>query len=252
MQEPKRLSYLLPKIEGNTWVIGDVHGYISTLKALVEKVIAAKKGDQLIFLGDLVDRGPNVKATLDYVMGLKAHGIDVHCIRGNHDDLFVKSYHESTTRTNKRFLFLQPSLPLTASWLQMGGKETLQSFNVEKVSEVDPKYIDFIDSLPYFIESENYLFVHAGFDFESNKPFEDTNAMMWIRHYKVDLEKTKGRKVIHGHTPVSIDFIEMLVKNNDENFLVLDNGIYQSEREKGRLMAFNINTSTLKWQMNCD
>ena len=58
-----------------TWVIPDVHGCLLTLRMLVEDLIGLRKDDSLIFLGDVIDRGPSSKGVIDYIIKLKEDGI---------------------------------------------------------------------------------------------------------------------------------------------------------------------------------
>lgn len=64
------------------WVIPDIHGCVRTLRALIEQLVIPAKEDTLYFLGDFVDRGPDSKGVLDYVMGLKESGIQHCCPEG--------------------------------------------------------------------------------------------------------------------------------------------------------------------------
>lgn len=244
-------QYFLEKPEGRRWAIGDVHGFVNTFKKLVESKIGLTKQDQLILLGDLVDRGKSSKQLLDYLIDLKRQGFDVHCIRGNHDDTMVKAYREQLSG-KKGFLFLKPRMPLTDGWLGMGGNETLTSFNLKGIDAIDPDYIEFLDSLPHYIETDKYFLVHAGFDFESEDPLTNTHAMMWIRHYAVDLSKTDGKKVVHGHTPLSFSFIQETIAGGHENFVPLDNGIYVDKPDLGSLLAYNLDSSELLVQAAID
>ncbi len=50
------------------YAIGDIHGSLLTLRALIEEQMAPSKDDLLVFLGDYVDRGPESRGVLDYLM----------------------------------------------------------------------------------------------------------------------------------------------------------------------------------------
>ena len=74
-----------------TWVIPDVHGCSKTLRYVVEEMIRLQKEDILFLLGDLIDRGPDSKGVIDYIMGLEARGYNVTTLRGNHEDYLLKA-----------------------------------------------------------------------------------------------------------------------------------------------------------------
>jgi serine/threonine protein phosphatase 1 len=104
----------------------------------------------------------------------------------------------------------------------------------------------------HFIELDDCILVHAGLNFKIDNPFQDTFSMMWIRDFKVDKCKTGGKKVIHGHIPIEMSMIDMF-KNNNYDFLPLDNGIYYENKDGfGNLLAYNIDTNEIVIQHNID
>ena len=56
------------------WVIPDIHGCINTLKQLIETGIMPTKEDELYFLGDYIDRGPDGRGVIDYIMSMQSQG----------------------------------------------------------------------------------------------------------------------------------------------------------------------------------
>ena len=80
MQDPKR------KI-----IIGDIHGCIDELKSLVSK-IAITSNDELFFIGDLIDKGPDSVAVVKYVYALSKKNKTI-LILGNHEEKFLRYLH---------------------------------------------------------------------------------------------------------------------------------------------------------------
>jgi hypothetical protein len=79
--------------DGPLDIIGDVHGESGVLERLLEQLGYnsegySKNGRRLVFLGDLVDRGPNSPAVVDRVMGLVRNGV-AQCLLGNHELLLL-------------------------------------------------------------------------------------------------------------------------------------------------------------------
>jgi len=65
--------------------------------------------------------------------------------------------------------------------------------------------------------------------------------MLWIRDYQVDKSKIRGRRVIHGHVPVNLEFIDTCVRENGYKFIDLDNGVYFDNRSGyGNLVALEL------------
>ena len=59
------------------WIIPDIHGCLRTVKALLENTLLVTKHDQLYFLGDYIDRGPDGKGVIDYLMHLQKEEYNV-------------------------------------------------------------------------------------------------------------------------------------------------------------------------------
>ncbi|MBI3141309.1 MAG: serine/threonine protein phosphatase [Bacteroidetes bacterium] len=237
-------SKKLPNITGNNWVIGDIHGYVNTFKSLVQK-IAPGPDDRVILLGDLVDRGPDVKGVLDAIIQYRQEGIDMPSLRGNHDDLMYKSWASSKGRKGL-FQKLRPN-EAHKGWERMGGKSTLMSFGAGKVTQIGEEYFRLIEEMYHYLEDDDFLYVHAGFDFKRENPFENVEDMMWIRDFQVDFDKSGGRKVVHGHTPLDIEFIQDVVAHPErDRFIALDNGIsFVNMPNKGRLLAYETKSGRL-------
>ncbi len=235
-----------------TWVIPDVHGCLITLRTLVEDLIVLHKNDELIFLGDIIDRGPDSKGVMDYLMSLSANGTPTHVIRGNHEDYMAKVYREEMSKAGFRKMLGLKSASFR-DWMLYGGEETMQSFSAFNVSAIPLKYIEWIESLDYYMKWKNFLIVHAGFNFELDDIFSDTQSMMWIREYKIDPVKLGNRKIIHGHVPVPLDFIHQSITSSSFNFIDLDNGVYLTDKPGyGNLLALELNTMELLIQPNLD
>jgi len=217
------------------YAISDVHGCPETLKFLIEKELKIKAGDQLFFLGDYLDRGPNVKGVLDYLFQLDREGLIGALLLGNHEDIFLD------------MMAGDASLDL---WLANGGDKTLQSFNIEslyqrkKVLDQFPQnYLDYIRNMDYYRILDDYILVHAGLDFDSKDPLIDKHALLWTRDFYPDPSWTKGRNILVGHTPQSA---ESIVNQNTEGVnqvIRIDGGcVYTHRKDLARLFAFNMDT----------
>jgi len=235
-----------------TWVIPDIHGCLITLRSLVEDLIGLRKDDALIFLGDVIDRGPASKGVIDYIIKLGKRGINITVIKGNHEEYMAKVFRDEQSKSWIRKMLRMKSVSYK-DWIMYGGDTTLQSFNAFTVSAIPAMYIQWIESLQFYLEWKNFLIVHAGFNFENDDIFSDTQSMMWIRDYKIDPEKLGIRKIIHGHVPVSLDFINQSIHSNSFNFIDLDNGVYLTDKPGyGNLLALELNTMELLVQPNLD
>jgi len=171
------------------YAISDIHGCSTTFRYLVEEELRLQPTDSLYLLGDYIDRGPNSKGVLDYIMELQERGHQVKALLGNHEDMMLQARQEPEA---------------LGGWLMNGGKTTLSSFGTSAIQEIPEKYWQFLRQLDFYAELEDYYLVHAGFDFSAPDPFSETDAMLWARHFKADPRVLGTRKIVHGHTPISI------------------------------------------------
>jgi len=227
------------------YVIGDVHGHYNTLLALVDKL---PKDIRLIFVGDLIDRGPK---SMEVVKFVREGG---HlCVRGNHEELMVK---DSTYILNA--YHKNRPLDLFGIWMDNGGVQTLVSYGLiqkqgdtyEKVEHVESTLKKFEDditwmqSLPLSVEldishpSGNRVVIsHAciGSVWHLRDKEEST-----FREYALWNRKTPPEDMpifnIFGHTPVEFS-VEI-----EDHYVNVDTGCYVNEYGYGELSAYCVET----------
>lgn len=208
-----------PAKGGRRFAIGDIHGRLDKLQQLLES-IEFNKRDCLYFLGDYIDRGPNSKEVLDTVIDLQKHYI-VQPMMGNHELMFLYAYYDKNYHT---------------MWSQKYGAETLQSFGVSHVHDIDPKYVLWIKSLPCCLRSKNYILSHAGVDFSLPNPFIDTGENRTNSLFRGETypDPSGKYKMIIGHQTQDIHTI---LESAETNLVYLDGGC--GKKKYGKLCAFN-------------
>ncbi|MEZ5198105.1 MAG: metallophosphoesterase [Bacteroidales bacterium] len=184
-------------------------------------------------------------------MYLQKEDYNIRTLLGNHEDYLLKSYEEEL-QLKTLFGFKQKNKK-KKEWLFHGGKETMESFKITDLKSFPQEYLEWMRNLEYFIEVDNYYLVHAGFNFRKEDPFEDKDSMLWIRDYEIDSKKIGNKKVVHGHVPVSLEFIDLSIRNKSYKFIDLDNGVYIQKREGfGNLVALELKSLEYKVQYNLD
>jgi serine/threonine protein phosphatase 1 len=223
------------------YAISDIHGCLKTFEAMLDK-IALTQSDTLMLLGDYVDRGPDSKGVIDLIMKLKTEGYQVQCLLGNHEHDFLKSL---TMDKVKKL------------WGHGGGFQTLNSFGVELIEDVPQIYVDFMRNLPRYIESDGFIFCHAGLNFKYDNPFEDTEALIWERdwHRKISYQWLGERIIVHGHTPTNRADIQNMFATLDEGqFIDIDCGCFQADtmQDRGFLCCFDYENRALHFEKCID
>lgn len=221
------------------WIIPDIHGCVLTLKTLFESQLEVRREDQLIFIGDYIDRGPDSKGVIDYIMHLEEQGYNVRKLMGNHEDYCITAWEED--QDVKSFLGIRPKTSTQKEWETYGGKQALESWDVERPRDIPQKYINWMRNLEYYVELDDFIIVHAGMNFENEDPFDDKFAMIWIREYQADPGKVKNKTIIHGHVPVNLEYIDMAVNTPGTPVIGIDNGVYFLNRPGyGNLIALEL------------
>jgi serine/threonine protein phosphatase 1 len=219
-----------------TIAIGDIHGCLQTFKKLVLETINLQDDDTLVLLGDYIDRGPDSRGVINFIFALQQSGYKVITLKGNHEELLQ----------NSEYGFMA-----FHDFVRNGGDKTLESFDVDFLHEMQPAYQEFFNKLPLYYEQGNYLFVHAGFNFDKDDLFEDEEAMLWIRGFEPNQPKLGNKIVIHGHTPMPLNDI----LNQTGNVINIDAGcVFKSKNNMnyGHLVALHVEDMQYYSVPNCE
>jgi len=198
-----------------TIAVSDIHAHPQTLKRLLEEQVQLTPEDNLFLLGDYVHRGPSDEAVFDYIINLQKRGFQIQGLYGNHEVM----------------------------WLE---EKRADGFRVPKA------YNDFLSKLKFVIEHEDFIFVHAGLNFNKRKPLEDFESMLWIRdwHHNIDYDWLGNRTIIHGHTPMTEVEIRKRVADR-EQAIGIDNGCFVNFKDgMAQLCAFDLTNWKLYFQKN--
>ena len=176
------------------FAIGDIHGNLSHLELLMEKIKPAlnPQRDTLVFLGDYIDRGPDPKGVVDFILRLRTALPHVVCLKGNHEALFLDWY------LNGRDYDL---------YLYNGGGATISSYSQEGELKIPQGHLDFFTSLRLYYETEQYIFVHAGLRRGIPLQEQDPHDLVWIRDEFILSPHDFGKVVVFGHTPMQRVFV---------------------------------------------
>jgi len=162
------------------YAIGDIHGCLDPLRRLMEK-IHLSEADELVFIGDYIDRGPDSKGVIDYLLTLRGR---YTFLMGNHERMFL-----DFLQGKDRFLFLYN-----------GGTETLESYG--GVGKIPAAHLDFLNRLLLYYETDDHLFVHGGIRPGIPIQEQDSKDLLWIREEFYAYPGRYPKTVVFGHTPM--------------------------------------------------
>ena len=230
----------------NTYIIGDIHGEYATLLALIAKL---PKDAELIFVGDLIDRGASSREVIAFI-----RENNHRAVLGNHEELminygtsFTKTYPKST---NPSFLH---------NWYNNGGDATLFSYGLLKYDKKEGMMcienstmleqflddIEWLKTLPLYIELPQKInnlpvvITHASCAdvwYHHNNPDGEATFREYALWHRKDPKPTSEIYNIFGHTPVEFG-VEI-----EEHFANVDTGCYIKKHGYNELSAFCVET----------
>jgi serine/threonine protein phosphatase 1 len=209
------------------YAVGDVHGRLDLLEKLLEKIESdiASRPDRkilLVFVGDLIDRGPSSAQVIERLRTYRHRGVRTVFLLGNHEEVLLR--------------ILSGDADLISKWRMFGGTECLRSYGVdtdrlarlrdaealEVVRKAIPSdHVSFLQSFDDSCRFGDYLFVHAGIRPGVEIDQQRQSDLRWIREPFLLDDTDHGFIVVHGHTIRP----EVEVRSNR---IGIDTGAYRS------------------------
>ena len=188
------------------YVVGDVHGRLDLLEELLAKIHAELQHRPsaktlLVFVGDLIDRGPSSAQVIERLRTYKRDGIRPVFLLGNHEEVLLR--------------ILKGDAQLITKWRWFGGAECLESYGLDSsqfaqlsdeealalVRQAIPReHVEFLESFADSCRFGDYLFVHAGIRPGVELEQQRQSDLRWIREPFLLDDSDHGFVVVHGHT----------------------------------------------------
>jgi serine/threonine protein phosphatase 1 len=188
------------------YAVGDIHGCLDLLVRLTEMIreddaARPSANTTIVFLGDLVDRGPDSRGVIDFLQSDRLAPMAAVVLGGNHDEVLVR--------------VLAGERDAVSALHRMGGRATALSYGISAdeydrgtfddltgllIERVPPDHASFLRSLREWYAIGDYVFVHAGI--RPGTPMNEQKAkdMRWIRDPFLNHAGDHGAVIVHGHT----------------------------------------------------
>jgi serine/threonine protein phosphatase 1 len=227
------------------YAVGDIHGELGLLDQLIDRIerdVAERKPKRcvLVFLGDLIDRGPDSAAVVERLRTYRHPAVRTVFISGNHEEVLLR--------------ILAGEDSLVPSWLRFGGLECATSYGLgpdlptlpqdvagsrirSAVPEAHRTFLDgFVDSF----RAGDYLFVHAGVRPGLPLDRQVPEDLRWIRSPFLEWPGPHEAMIVHGHT-ISSEIEELPGR------IGIDTGAYRH----GKLTAVALERAD-RWYLQAD
>ena len=222
--------------------ISDVHGQLDYLRGLLERC-ALKPEDVIVFVGDLLEKGPDSLGTLRYVMDLAGRR-EVHAVCGNCD--FWQNFCDLPDEPDQDAFYRQYLVGRNRGWGDGLIAQMLREQGVTIAPDMDlaaakaavrdhygPE-LDFLRALPHIIETEDYTFVHGGL-----APEKGAFACMKLDHYRT-VARPHHKWTVVGHWPLVLYHENVVdarpIVDRDLKLVSIDGGCVL--KDDGQLNAF--------------
>lgn len=195
-----------------TYAIGDIHGQLDMLHGAHALIEADRHRTNdatapVVHLGDLVDRGPDSKGVIQFLIDGENDAQPWITLKGNHDRMF----NWFMLPTPKQ----DPHYYMGFHWLhdRIGGVATLQSYDIEvhekirmgaiheqALANVPPAHLAFLEARPLSFQRGEVFYVHAGIRPGVALADQTEEDLLWIREGFLDDPRDHGPLIVHGHT----------------------------------------------------
>ena len=188
------------------YIVGDLHGRLDLLDQLIDKIhddIRRRPARKvlLVFVGDLIDRGPNSAEVVERLRTYRHPKVQTVFLLGNHEEVLLR--------------ILAGETDLITKWRWFGGTECLKSYGVDAGElagledqdalalirkAIPKKHVEFLESFEDSCRFGDYLIVHAGIRPGVEFDQQRQSDLRWIREPFLFDETDHGFVVVHGHT----------------------------------------------------
>jgi len=188
------------------YAIGDVHGCYAEMCALLEAIRTDHEARPaapcfIVFLGDLVDRGPDSREVIRHLRERPPGFAKLHILKGNHEEMMLRA--------------LRGEPHLIRDWLKHGGDTCARSYGLDPArlltedtetlehlltSHVPAADLDFLETCVDQVRFGDYLLVHAGVRPGVALSAQSGRDLRWIRGEFLETTQDFGAVIVHGHT----------------------------------------------------
>ncbi len=184
MTNPTKAETSSPKRTGRLLAVGDIHGCLHQLEQLIEQV-QPTMSDQVVFLGDYIDRGLDSRGVIDYLIHFGSRFPQTVFLKGNHEEMFL----DFVAGRNQMLYVLN------------GGQATLENYQEAEKLRIPKSHLDFLQNLRTSYETERFIFVHAGLRPGLPLAAQQEKDLLWIREEFLHSDYDWGKTIVFGHTP---------------------------------------------------
>lgn len=227
------------KLNKRTIVISDIHGHLTLFKQLLTKIHYTNE-DTLVILGDFIEKGPEILDTIHYLMELSKHP-NVYILNGN-CEWAIYEWVDHVPYLKQYLRRARYSIFHEVFDLHHIDYSSLEENQLREILQILlKKELAFINRLPVLVETEDYIFVHAGI--EDRLDFDNSSMSSLLeQQFFMHQHHSLNKYVIVGHLPTSnyhLNHIDnRIIIDEEKKIISIDGGM--GVKEVCQLNAFII------------
>lgn len=217
------------------FAVGDIHGCRDEAAAMMDFLARERllnQEDQLVFIGDYIDRGPDSKGVIELMLKVKREFPRTIFLKGNHEDMLLS------------FLGLEGTAGM--GFIPNGGDATLRSYGIDPTLSPDdvyrklpPVHVEFFRTLDTYAIVAGYVFVHAGLNPLRDLRDQAYEDIYWIRNEFIYNVHRFDKTVVFGHTPFLDVLFHLPFKIGIDTGLVYENRLSCIELSAGEVFQIS-------------
>jgi serine/threonine protein phosphatase 1 len=215
------------------FAVGDIHGHLDEVSRLVDYLVDSEKlsaSDQLIFIGDYIDRGSDSKGVIDKMLELRQSFPKTVFLKGNHEDMLLS--------------FLGLGGNNGEYYLQNGGLSLFDSYGIKTVDSLSSifqaipgEHLDFIRGLELGVSLGEFVFVHAGLAPSRDFGQQIADDLLWIRDEFLESTHNFKKTIVFGHTSFSRILLDLPYKIGIDTGIAYGGKLSAVELTRGETFA---------------
>lgn len=224
------------------FAVGDIHGCVDEIRVLIEFLTTERsldERDQLVFIGDYIDRGRGSRQVIELMLSLKQKWPHTVFLKGNHEDMLLA--------------FLGFEGQGGEVYLANGGKAFFDSYGIDPGASLSSMrntlpatHLEFLRALELGVVFGEFLFVHAGVNPNKSLHEQCNEDLLWIRQEFVHSPHNFGKTIVFGHTAFNQVLLDLPYKIGIDTGAIFGNQLSIVELVDGDLYQVSVGESVVR------
>jgi serine/threonine protein phosphatase 1 len=224
------------------FAVGDIHGYADEVSALLDYLVDTKQcngDDQVIFMGDYIDRGSSSNRVIERMLEVQRMWPKTVFLKGNHEQMLLS--------------FLGFGGANGEFYIRNGGATFFKSYGIDGLDSltalrdrIPDSHLTFVQQLELGVSLAGFVFVHAGLSPDVPLEQQREEDLLWIRDEFVRRPHSFGRTVVFGHTAFNHIFLDLPYRIGIDTGVAYGNKLSAVELVHGEVFQVDVGSRVVR------